>query len=125
MFSIQVPGPRGGYAKAQYRFGRLFSKGLGVNRDEKTAYKWLREAAKQGYVKAQYATAIHRAKGIGVTKDYVKAYAWMMLANQSQNPHVKEFLLKIGSKLTDIQIIEAKTLADKWQTDQYHLTTAT
>lgn len=77
-----------------------------------------KKAAKQGYIKAQCATAMHHAKGIGVTKDYIKAYAWMTLANRTQNPQLKEFLHKIGSKLTDIQIIEATTLADKWQPDK-------
>ena len=112
------------YVRAQYRLGRLYHKGMGVDRDEKTAYDWFRKAAKQGYSKAQCATAIHLAKGLGVTKDYVQAYAWMLLANKSQNSQIKDFLFKISEKLTEYQIIEARTLADKWYGEQHRLTTA-
>ncbi len=91
--------------------------------DEKTAYNWFRKAAKQGYIKAQYATAIHLTKGLGVEKDDVKAYAWLVLAHQSQDPIIKKILRKIGRKLTDIQIIEAETLANKWQADRHKLIT--
>ena len=100
----------------------MYDQGLGVGLDEKTAYNWFRKAAKQGYVKAQYATAIHLTKGLGVAKDYVRAYAWMTLANQSKNLNIKKILHKIGRKLTDVQIIEAETLANRWQSDQDKLT---
>ena len=56
--------------------------------------------------------------------DYVQAYAWMLLANESQNSQIKDLLFKISEKLTEYQIIEARTLADKWYEEQHRLTTA-
>jgi hypothetical protein len=48
----------------------------------------------------------------------------MTLANQSQNSQIKDLLFKIGEKLTEYQIIEARTLADKWVAEQHRLTSA-
>jgi hypothetical protein len=47
----------------------------------------------------------------------------MTLANKSQNSQIKDLLFKISKKLTEYQIIEARTLADKWYGEQHQIST--
>ena len=63
-----------GHRKAQYRLGRCYDKGNGVEEDNKTAFIWYEKAAKQEHAKAQYQLARYYLKGKGgVAVDTEKA----------------------------------------------------
>ena len=54
-----------GHKKAQYRVGRCYDKGNGVEEDNKTAFIWYEKAAKQEHAKSQYQLARYYLKGKG------------------------------------------------------------
>ena len=69
-----------GHAEAQYILGVMYSRGLGVPKDDREAVSWIRLAAEQGLAGAQVNLGIRYSTGDGVPKDYVQAYAWLNLA---------------------------------------------
>lgn len=64
---------RRGDAQAQYRMGRIFETGDGVDENFVKAAKWYRKAAQQNIVQAQYHLGSLYASGLGVRQSYEKA----------------------------------------------------
>ena len=85
-----LPAAQKGHKKAQYRVGRCYDKGRGVEEDNSKAYTLYLKSSQQGYAKAQYQLAKCYMKGKGTTKDTAKAKAWMLKA--IKNDKVKEKL---------------------------------
>ena len=54
-----------GHKKAQYRLGRCYDKGNGVEENNKEAFIWYEKAAKQEHAKSQYQLARYYLKGKG------------------------------------------------------------
>ena len=69
-----------GHKKAQYRVGRCYDKGHGVEENNQEAFKWYSKSAQQGYYKAEYQLARAYIKGKGVTADEKKARSWVKKA---------------------------------------------
>ena len=69
-----------GDANAQLGLGRLYARGLGVNKDYKTALNYFMQSAAQNNAKAQYEIATSYEKGYGVEKDINKAIEWHHLS---------------------------------------------
>lgn len=69
-----------GNKKAQYRMGRCYAKGRGVEKDKKAAFQWYTKSAKQDYAKAQYALGKCYLKGKGTPADQQKAKTWLKRA---------------------------------------------
>lgn len=65
-----------GYAKAQYKLGRCYQYGHGVQVDLLEAIRLYREAAEQGNAEAQNELGLCYRKGIGVQIDYIEALKW-------------------------------------------------
>lgn len=75
-----------GHRKAQYRLGRCYDKGNGVEEDNKTAFTWYEKAAKQDHAKAQYQLARYYLKGKGgVAVDTEKAAKLLKKALKNGN----------------------------------------
>ena len=53
-----------GDPRSQYMLGRLYERGLGVDRDPMLAMKWYRLSARQGHAFAQYTLAMMHRKGL-------------------------------------------------------------
>jgi anti-anti-sigma factor len=62
-----------GNADAEYKLGRCYENGLGVEQDFELAAQWYARAAAQNHMEAQYALAHSYAYGMGVPKDYQEA----------------------------------------------------
>ncbi len=62
-----------GIAEAQFKLGKIYHEGLGVNQDFAEALKWYRRAVEQGNAKAQNNLGNMYYKGSGVNQDYAKA----------------------------------------------------
>lgn len=45
-----------GDADAQYKVGRMYEKGIGVTKDESTAWDWYQKAEEQGHQEAHLAS---------------------------------------------------------------------
>ena len=81
-----------GLAAAQYNLGIMYSKGLGVARDDGEAVKWYRNAAEQGYASAQHNLGVRYATGEGVGQDPQEARRWLSLAAAQGNREAQQFL---------------------------------
>lgn len=106
-----LPAAKKGHKKAQYRVGRCYDKGHGVEEDNVEAVKWYSKSADQGYYKAEYqmARACLKGKG-GLQASEKKARQWVKLATGGKK-HGAEMLQEIkesaekGDK-TDQQLLE-------------------
>ena len=68
-----------GHVRAQNNLGNMYSKGLGVPKNNKTAIKWLRLSADQGHVRAQYNLGVVYSQE-GPENDVKEAIKWYRLA---------------------------------------------
>ena len=104
------PAAQKGHKKAQYRVGRCYDKGHGVEENNAEAFKWYQKSADQGYYKAEYQMARAYIKGKGVTPDEKKAKMWVKRAVGGKK-HGAEMLQEIkdgaaeGDK-TDKRLLE-------------------
>lgn len=69
-----------GNARAEYRLGIMFAKGLGVPLDYKEAAQWLNKAAMQGNADAQNDLGVLYDLGRGVAADPKEAAQWFRKA---------------------------------------------
>jgi TPR repeat protein len=74
-----------GHKKAQYRLGRCYDKGHGVEENDAQAFKWYSKSAAQDYAKAQYAVGKCYKDGKGVEKDRKKAVDYFSKAAKQDN----------------------------------------
>jgi len=88
------PAAEKGHKKAQYRVGRCYDKGHGVQEDNQLAFKWYSKSADQGYYKAEYQLARAYVKGKGVTANDKKAKALVKKATGGKK-HGAEMLQEI------------------------------
>jgi TPR repeat protein len=65
-----------GYAPAQYNLGVMYTRDVGVARDEAQAVAWYRKAAEQGYAPAQNDLGMMYQNGQGVAQDDAEAVGW-------------------------------------------------
>ncbi len=79
-FQKLMPAAEKGHKKAQYRIGRCFDKGNGVEESNKKAFAWYQKSAEQGYAKAQLQLGRCYMKGKGTTADQNKAKTWLKRA---------------------------------------------
>ncbi len=63
-------------ATAQFKLGLCYEKGLGIEKDKKTAVHWYRKAAEQNHLSAQINLGSHYLNGSGVEKDKKAALSW-------------------------------------------------
>ena len=89
-----------GYAPSQNNLGVLYSKGRGVEKNEKEAFKWYLKAAKQGDDVAQCNVGRIYFYGIGTDKDTDEARKWLRKATAQGNKEA-EVLLKLAIAIED------------------------
>jgi len=65
-----------GYAPAQNNLGLMYTRGLGVAKDDAEAVSWYRKAAEQGYAPAQNYLGLMYQNGQGVAQDDAEAVGW-------------------------------------------------
>src|SRR5262249_17689716 len=76
-----------GYAPAQQNLGVMYTRGLGVTKDDAEAVSWYRKAAEQGYAPAQTDLGTMYLKGQGVAQDDAQAVSWYRkAADQGYGP---------------------------------------
>ena len=75
-----VPLANQGNTTAQYNLGYMYSEGLGVPENDKTAVKWYTLAAEQGASEAQTTLGFMYANGEGVSVNPKTAAKWTRLA---------------------------------------------
>ena len=69
-----------GDSEAQNELSILYSKGYGVAKNEKVAFKWCKLAAEQGTARAQCNLGMKYHEGKGIEKDHILAHMWINIA---------------------------------------------
>ncbi len=73
-----------GVVEAQVFLGAVYSKGIGVTKDNREALKWYLKAANQGNRSAQLIIGVRYTLGEGVIQNHVEAIRWFSeAANQN------------------------------------------
>ena len=110
-----------GDAQAQYRLGRAYARGLGVERNNEEALKWLRKAAEKGDADAQFTLGGMYIKGQGVTKNYGTAYMWIAFALSKSDPASTAYKARTAVRddlsrlMASPQIAKAQRQAKNWE----------
>jgi TPR repeat protein len=74
-----------GTREAQFNFGRMCDKGIGVPRDRVEAVKWYRKAAEQGLSEAQNSLGLCHQEGKVLPQNYSEAVKWYQKAADQGN----------------------------------------
>lgn len=69
-----------GEAEAQYRIGKLYERGEGVDADDFTAVRWFQRAAEGGHGRAALDLGWMISNGYGATRDLERAFFWFVVA---------------------------------------------
>lgn len=85
-YKTYIKAAKKGDADAQYRIGSCYSKGDGIEKDEKKAVNWWRKAAEQGHAISQGLLGHAYDKGEGVQKDPSQAVFWYRKAAEQGLP---------------------------------------
>ncbi|MBR1542971.1 MAG: sel1 repeat family protein [Bacteroidaceae bacterium] len=101
-----------GHRKAQYRLGRCYDKGHGVEESDSLAFEWYLKAAGQGHAKAQYQVGKSYKNGEGVEKDKAKAVEYFTKAARQDNAEAQYALGKAYLNGNGVEADEAK--AKSW-----------
>jgi TPR repeat protein len=80
---------QGGSADGYADLGRLYEKGLGVNRDDAMALSLFSEAAKRGSPDGTYRVGLAYFDGLGVPKNLTTACQWFIRAAADKHPYAE------------------------------------
>lgn len=111
---LWLPKAQAGNPDAQNALGTLYYLGLGVRRNNQTAFEWFDKAARQGHPGAQRNLGMMYQDGRGTQQDYIKAYSWFYAADKQGNKGADAYIENLVNKLTPNQQIQAKRKADPY-----------
>ena len=81
-----------GDARAQYKLGRKYKLGSGVDKDYREAVRWFQKSADQDYADAQFELGVMFEYGYGVDKDISLARYWYQRAAEQGDKDAKKAL---------------------------------
>ena len=81
-----------GSAAAQYKLGRAYQKGEGVEKDPAEGLKWLEKAAGQGFAEAQHTLGFMHAHGVGLAQNFAEGLKWYRKAAEQNIPAAQLFM---------------------------------
>ena len=84
-----------GNAASQYKLGKMYTEGTGVNIDYARATAAFQSSAEQGYTKAEYKLGLHYYEGTGIRQDRKAAYKWFKAAASQNHPAAQYYLGKM------------------------------
>lgn len=97
-----------GDAKAQTYLAAMYQGGLGIERNQHSAYKWYEKAAYQNAPAAQYNLGLMLREGNGVKADPIKAYGWLHHARDLGHPKADAQLDTAFFNLTPNKSMQAR-----------------
>jgi len=77
--------PKSDNGAAAHKKGLAFYKGVGEEKNFKTAKTWFEKAAKKGHAAAQYNLGIMSYLGQGTEQDYLRASEWFRMAAEQEH----------------------------------------
>ncbi len=115
-----------GDPEAQFKLGRMYQEGQGVQKDHAEAAKWYRRSAEAGQPFAQNNLGVMYKNGRGVEQDNVQAYFWFSLAakyylefEEMNLERARQNRQGVASKMTPEEISEAQDLVRRWSPTPY------
>jgi Sel1 repeat-containing protein len=104
---------------AQFYLGALYSAGVGVQRSDEEAFRWLSRAADHGHIHAMLILAGLCAIGRGAPQDNVSAYKWAYIVAYASKVDefkngARQLMGVLETRLTADQVYAAKTNASRW-----------
>ena len=115
-----------GDPEAQFKLGRMYQEGQGVQKDHGEAAKWYRRSAEAGQPFAQNNLGVMYKHGRGVKQDNVQAYFWFSLASkyylefeEMNLERARQNRQGVASKMTPDEISEAQDLVRIWSPTPY------
>ncbi len=81
-----------GDAEAQFNLGMMYSTGLGIEKDDAAAFRWIYKAAEQGHAEAEFIVGLMFDEGRGTTKDEGEAVKWYRKAADHSEPRAQHQL---------------------------------
>ena len=84
-YKTYIKAAKKGDADAQVRIGSCYSKGDGIDKDDKKAVSWWRKAAEQGHAMSQQFLGRSYEVGKGITKDPSQAVYWYRKSAEQGN----------------------------------------
>jgi TPR repeat protein len=110
--AIWGPLAQAGVARAQNNVGACFAEGLGVERNQQLALRWLTLAAARGDADAQAMLGAAYHLGAGVPRDPVAALAWLIRAQNGGSSLAAPFLQAAHLGLGPADAARASKLAE-------------
>jgi TPR repeat protein len=99
---------------AQYYLGTLYLYGDGVEKDAKTAVKWLIKSAIIGDRDSAGLLARIYYDGLESNSDLVRSLMWAVVAARCGEPEATSLYKALKLEMTRTQITEAEELAKEW-----------
>jgi hypothetical protein len=104
---------------AQFYLGALYSAGVGVQRSDEEAFRWLSRATDHGHIHAMLILAGLCAVGRGAPQDNVSAYKWAYIVAYASRVDefrngARQLMGVLETRLTPDQVYAAKTDASRW-----------
>lgn len=84
-----------GYVKAMCSYGKCLYLGVGLEKDEQSAFEWFSMAAKRNHGGAQYNLGVMYLKGVCVEKDREKAREYFVTAAENGSEEARRALKKM------------------------------
>jgi TPR repeat protein len=97
--------------RQQHNLAVLYTRGVGVPLDFRSAFKWFKIAADEGLPEAQLNIGIALQSGMGVKKDSVGAYKYYTLAAARGLPSAAQARDNLAQFLTQFQIQAGQRMA--------------
>ena len=90
----------------------MLEQGLGVEKNDKEAFKWMLASAKAGVAHAQNTIGLYYKNGTGVQANDEKAFDWLEMAERAGYPNLaKETLQKLREQLAKTKGMKVRVRA--------------
>jgi TPR repeat protein len=98
--------------RCQYNFGRLYARGLGIEKNEAAAFIWTKKAADNKNSYAEFSVAVDLINGKIVPKDITKGLYYLKQSAEQANSHAQGYLalIYLRGELLPRDLIESR----KW-----------
>lgn len=99
---------------AQYKLGRMYENGEGVEKSYEKALEWYETAAKNAHKGALSSLGRMHLRGLGVKVNAIEAYKWFNIAQTYGDGLSARYMRAMRPKMTRDQVDAAQKLAIKW-----------
>jgi len=100
---------------AQYLLGKMYSAGLGIERNQKKATELFKASAEAGLPYAQVDLGNALVLGDGIEQDFIEGIKWLLIAADVGVAEAKTQLNAMGAAVDRPTALEARLKARQWE----------